>query len=193
MAVHSVKRARNYTDDVEFSCEDAGRTPLDNLCRIVEAAIKAGATTINIPDTVGYTTPYQFGGIITNLYERVPNIDKAIISVHCHDDLGMSVANSITAVQAGARQVEGTINGIGERAGNCALEEVIMAIRTRSEMLGVHTNIRHQEIYRTSQFISQMCNMPIPSNKAIVGSNAFAHSSGIHQDGVLKIAKTTKS
>ncbi|MGL4683551.1 MAG: 2-isopropylmalate synthase [Hafnia alvei] len=186
MAVHSVKRARNYTDDVEFSCEDAGRTPLDNLCRIVEAAIKAGATTINIPDTVGYTTPYQFGGIITNLYERVPNIDKAIISVHCHDDLGMSVANSITAVQAGARQVEGTINGIGERAGNCALEEVIMAIRTRSEMLGVHTNIHHQEIYRTSQFISQMCNMPIPSNKAIVGSNAFAHSSGIHQDGVLK-------
>ncbi|KAA0263125.1 2-isopropylmalate synthase [Hafnia alvei] len=186
MAVHSVKRACNYTDDVEFSCEDAGRTPLDNLCRIVEAAIKAGATTINIPDTVGYTTPYQFGGIITNLYERVPNIDKAIISVHCHDDLGMSVANSITAVQAGARQVEGTINGIGERAGNCALEEVIMAIRTRSEMLGVHTNIRHQEIYRTSQFISQMCNMPIPSNKAIVGSNAFAHSSGIHQDGVLK-------
>ena len=186
MAVHSVKRARNYTDDVEFSCEDAGRTPLDNLCRIVEAAIKAGATTINIPDTVGYTTPYQFGGIITNLYERVPNIDKAIISVHCHDDLGMSVANSITAVQAGARQVEGTINGIGERAGNCALEEVIMAIRTRSEMLGVHTNIRHQEIYRTSLFISQMCNMPIPSNKAIVGSNAFAHSSGIHQDGVLK-------
>ncbi|MEG2114806.1 MAG: 2-isopropylmalate synthase, partial [Hafnia sp.] len=152
MAVHSVKRARNYTDDVEFSCEDAGRTPLDNLCRIVEAAIKAGATTINIPDTVGYTTPYQFGGIITNLYERVPNIDKAIISVHCHDDLGMSVANSITAVQAGARQVEGTINGIGERAGNCALEEVIMAIRTRSEMLGVHTNIHHQEIYRTSQF-----------------------------------------
>ncbi|AJR00581.1 2-isopropylmalate synthase [Hafnia paralvei] len=186
MAVHSVKRARNYTDDVEFSCEDAGRTPLDNLCRIVEAAIKAGATTINIPDTVGYTTPYQFGGIITNLYERVPNIDKAIISVHCHDDLGMSVANSITAVQAGARQVEGTINGIGERAGNCALEEVIMAIRTRSEMLGVHTNIHHQEIYRTSQFVSQMCNMPIPGNKAIVGSNAFAHSSGIHQDGVLK-------
>ncbi|CNJ19229.1 2-isopropylmalate synthase [Yersinia mollaretii] len=186
MAVHSVKRARNYTDDVEFSCEDAGRTPIDNLCRIVEAAITAGATTINIPDTVGYTTPYQFGGIITDLYERVPNIDKAIISVHCHDDLGMSVANSITAVQAGARQVEGTINGLGERAGNCSLEEVIMAIKVRHQMLGVHTNINHQEIYRTSQLVSKICNMPIPGNKAIVGSNAFAHSSGIHQDGVLK-------
>ncbi|SUP93426.1 2-isopropylmalate synthase [Yersinia pseudotuberculosis] len=186
MAVHSVKRARNYTDDVEFSCEDAGRTPIDNLCRVVEAAITAGATTINIPDTVGYTTPYQFGGIITDLYERVPNIDKAIISVHCHDDLGMSVANSITAVQARARQVEGTINGLGERAGNCSLEEVIMAIKVRHEMLGVHTNINHQEIYRTSQLVSKICNMPIPGNKAIVGSNAFAHSSGIHQDGVLK-------
>ncbi|ELI8239900.1 2-isopropylmalate synthase [Yersinia enterocolitica] len=186
MAVHSVKRARNYTDDVEFSCEDAGRTPIDNLCRIVEAAINAGATTINIPDTVGYTTPYQFGGIITDLYQRVPNIDKAIISVHCHDDLGMSVANSITAVQAGARQVEGTINGLGERAGNCSLEEVIMAIKVRENMLGVHTNINHQEIYRTSQLVSKLCNMPIPTNKAIVGSNAFAHSSGIHQDGVLK-------
>ena len=186
MAVHSVKRARNYTDDVEFSCEDAGRTPLDNLCRVVEAAIKAGATTINIPDTVGYTTPVQFGGIITNLYERVPNIDKAIISVHCHDDLGMAVGNSIAAIQAGARQVEGTLNGIGERAGNTALEEVIMAIRTRSDYMNVHTNINHKEIYRTSQIVSQITNMPIPGNKAIVGSNAFAHSSGIHQDGVLK-------
>ena len=131
MAVRSVKRARNYTDDVEFSCEDAGRTPIDNLCRVVEAAINAGATTINIPDTVGYTTPNQFGGIITTLYDRVPNIDKAIISVHCHDDLGMAVGNSIAAVQAGARQVEGTLNGIGERAGNCSLEEVIMAIKVR--------------------------------------------------------------
>ncbi|MBG6242453.1 MAG: 2-isopropylmalate synthase [Candidatus Symbiopectobacterium sp. Dall1.0] len=185
-AVHSVKRARNYTDDVEFSCEDAGRTPIDNLCRIVEAAINAGATTINIPDTLGYTTPYQFGGIITTLYDRVPNIDKAIISVHCHDALGMSVANSITAVQAGARQVEGTLNGLGERAGNTALEEVIMAIKTRQDLLNVHTNINHQEIYRTSQLVSQICNMPITGNKAIIGSNAFAHSSGIHQDGVLK-------
>lgn len=186
MAVHSVKRARNYTDDVEFSCEDAGRTPIDNLCRIVEAAISAGATTINIPDTVGYTTPLEFGKIIETLFQRVPNIDQSIISVHCHDDLGMSVANSITAVQMGARQIEGTINGLGERAGNCALEEVIMAIKVRQNLLKVHTNINHQEIYRTSQLISQICNMPIPGNKAIVGANAFAHSSGIHQDGVLK-------
>lgn len=190
MAIDSIKRARRYTDDVEFSCEDAGRTDIDNLCRIVESAITAGATTINIPDTVGYTTPYQFGGIITSLYERVPNIDKAIISVHCHDDLGMSVANSITAIQAGARQVEGTINGLGERAGNTALEEVIMAIKLREQMLGVHTNINHKEIYRTSQLVSQLCNTPIPANKAIVGSNAFSHSSGIHQDGVLKNRET---
>lgn len=186
MAVHSVKRARNYTDDVEFSCEDAGRTPIDNLCRIVEAAINAGARTINIPDTVGYTTPNQFGGIIHSLYQRVPNIDKAIISVHCHDDLGMAVGNSIAAIQAGARQVEGTLNGIGERAGNTALEEVIMAIKVRQDLLNVHTGIHHQEIYRTSQVVSQLCNMPIPANKAAVGANAFAHSSGIHQDGVLK-------
>lgn len=190
MAVRSVKRARNYSDDVEFSCEDAGRTPIDNLCRIVEAAIGAGATTINIPDTVGYTVPRQFGGIIESLYQRVPNIDKAIISVHCHDDLGMSVANSITAVQAGARQIEGAMNGIGERAGNCALEEVIMAIKVRQDILGVHTNINHQEIYRTSQLVSQLCNMPVPGNKAVVGSNAYAHSSGIHQDGVLKNRQT---
>ena len=190
MAIRSVKRARNYTDDVEFSCEDAGRTPIDNLCRIVEAAINAGATTINIPDTVGYTVPKQFSGIIETLFQRVPNIDKAIISVHCHDDLGMSVANSISAIQAGARQVEGTINGLGERAGNCALEEVIMAIKVRQNLLNVHTNINHQEIYRTSQLISQLCNMPIPGNKAVVGSNAFSHSSGIHQDGILKNRET---
>ena len=190
MATRSVKRARNYSDDVEFSCEDAGRTPIDNLCRIVESAIKAGATTINIPDTVGYTVPKQFSGIIETLYQRVPNIDKAIISVHCHDDLGMSVANSISAIQAGARQVEGTINGLGERAGNCALEEVIMAIKVRQNLLNVHTNINHQELYRTSQLVSQLCNMPIPGNKAVVGSNAFSHSSGIHQDGVLKNRET---
>ncbi|MBC8952865.1 2-isopropylmalate synthase [Xenorhabdus sp. PB62.4] len=190
MAVRSIKRARKYTDDIEFSCEDAGRTNIDNLCRIVEQAINAGATTVNIPDTVGYTTPYQFGGIISTLFDRVPNIDKAIISVHCHDDLGMSVANSITAVQAGARQIEGTINGLGERAGNCSLEEVIMTIKTRQKMLGVHTNINHKEIYRTSQLVSQICNTPIPAHKAVVGSNAFAHSSGIHQDGVLKNRET---
>lgn len=190
MAVQAVKHARNYTDDVEFSCEDAGRTPIDNLCRMVEAAINAGASTINIPDTVGYTVPSEFGGIIQTLFNRVPNIDKAIISVHCHDDLGMSVANSIAAVQAGARQIEGTINGIGERAGNCALEEIAMILKTRHDLLGVKTNIRHEEISRTSKLVSQLCNMPIQSNKAIVGANAFSHSSGIHQDGILKNKNT---
>lgn len=190
MAVKSIQRARRYTDDVEFSCEDAGRTPIDDLCRIVEAAIKAGATTVNIPDTVGYTVPTQFHRIIQTLFERVPNIDKAVISVHCHDDLGMSVANSISAIQAGARQVEGTINGLGERAGNCALEEVIMAIKVRENLLNAHTQINHQEIYRTSQLISNICNVPVPENKAVVGSNAFSHSSGIHQDGMIKNRET---
>lgn len=190
MAVHAVTRARRYTDDVEFSCEDAGRTPIDNLCRVVEAAIKAGARTINIPDTVGYTIPSQFGGIIETLFNRVPNIDQAVISVHCHNDLGLSVANSIAAVQAGARQIECTVNGIGERAGNCSLEEIAMITRTRADLLNVHTNIHHQDIYRTSQLVSQLCNMPIQPNKAIVGANAFAHSSGIHQDGVLKNKST---
>ncbi len=190
MGVRAVKHARRYTDDVEFSCEDAGRTPIDNLCRMVEAAIDAGATTVNIPDTVGYTVPNEFGGIITNLFNRVPNIDKAVISVHCHDDLGMSVANSIAAVQAGARQVEGTINGIGERAGNTALEEVIMALKTREDYLNIRTGIKHNEISRTSKMVSQLCNMPIQSNKAIVGANAFSHSSGIHQDGMLKNKNT---
>ncbi|CAL4321432.1 2-isopropylmalate synthase [Buchnera aphidicola (Pterocallis alni)] len=186
MAVRSVQRAKRYTDDVEFSCEDAGRTSIDNLCRIVECVIASGATTINIPDTVGYTVPNQFYNIIKSLYEKVPNIDKAVISVHCHDDLGMAVANSISAIMAGARQVEGTMNGIGERAGNAALEEIIMTIFARSDILDVHTDINKKEIYRTSKIISQICNMPIPANKAIVGSNAFAHSSGIHQDGILK-------
>lgn len=190
MAVAAVKRARGYTDDVEFSCEDAGRTGVDNICRIVEAAINAGATTINIPDTVGYTLPTQFGSIIENVMNRVPNIDKAIISVHCHNDLGMATANSLTAVQNGARQIECTINGIGERAGNTALEEVVMAMRTRKDLMDVTTNINTQEIYRVSQLVSQICNMPIQPNKAIVGANAFAHSSGIHQDGVLKNANT---
>ncbi|AFJ48342.1 2-isopropylmalate synthase [Shimwellia blattae] len=185
-AVYMVKRARNYTDDVEFSCEDAGRTPIADLAWVVEAAISAGATTINIPDTVGYTMPFEFSNIISGLYQRVPNIDKAIISVHTHDDLGMAVGNAIAAVHAGARQVEGTINGIGERAGNCSLEEVIMAIKVRKDIMGVHTNTRHNEIWRTSQTVSQLCNMPIPANKAVVGAGAFAHSSGIHQDGVLK-------
>ena len=190
MAVSAVKYARNLTDDVEFSCEDAGRTPIDNLCRMVEEAIKAGARTINIPDTVGYTIPSEFGGIINTLFERVPNIDQAVISVHCHDDLGMSVANSITAVENGARQIECTMNGIGERAGNCSLEEVAMILATRKAKMGLTTNINPMEISRTSQLVSQICNMPIQSNKAIVGANAFSHSSGIHQDGVLKSQNT---
>ncbi len=190
MAIDAVKFARRFTDDVEFSCEDAGRTPIDNLCRMVESAIKAGATTINIPDTVGYTLPNEFGGIITDLYNRVPNIDKAVLSVHCHNDLGLSVANSIAAVQAGARQIECTINGIGERAGNCSLEEVAMIMKTRADILGLTTNINHKEIARTSRLVSQICNMPVQGNKAIVGANAFSHSSGIHQDGMLKSANT---
>jgi len=190
MAVNAVKYARRFTDDVEFSCEDAGRTPIDNLCRMVEQAIKAGASTINIPDTVGYTLPFEFGGIITQLFNRVPNIDQAVISVHCHNDLGLAVANSIAAVQAGARQIECTINGIGERAGNCSLEEIAMIIKTRADLLKVHTNIQHQEIARSSKLVSQLCNMPVQPNKAIVGSNAFSHSSGIHQDGMLKASNT---
>ena len=190
MAVKAVKHARKYTDDVEFSSEDAGRTDIDFLCRIVEAAINAGATTINIPDTVGYTTPTEFGGIINTLFNRVPNIDKAIISVHCHNDLGLAVANSLAAVEQGARQVECTINGIGERAGNCALEEIAMILKTREAMLGYQTNINSAEISRTSKLVSQLCNMPVQSNKAIVGANAFSHSSGIHQDGVLKAQNT---
>ncbi len=190
MAIHAIKYARQFTNDVEFSCEDAGRTPIDNLCRMVENAIKAGATTINIPDTVGYTLPNEFGGIITQLFNRVPNIDQAVISVHCHNDLGLAVANSIAAVQAGARQIECTVNGIGERAGNCSLEEVAMIMQTRQDLLNVRTDIRHQEIARTSKLVSHLCNMPIQPNKAIVGSNAFSHSSGIHQDGMLKASNT---
>ena len=190
MAVDSVKHARQYTDDVEFSCEDAGRTPIDYLCRTVEAAISAGATTINIPDTVGYTVPTEFGGIIQTLFNRVPNIDKAVISIHCHNDLGLAVANSIAAVEAGARQVECTVNGIGERAGNCSMEEVAMILATRQDKIDAKTNINHKEIYRTSQLVSQLCNMPVQPNKAIVGSNAFSHSAGIHQDGVLKAQHT---
>lgn len=191
MAIHAVKRAKSYTDDVEFSCEDAGRTGIDNICRVVEAAIKAGATTVNIPDTVGYCLPTQYGSIIADVINRVPNIDKAVISVHCHNDLGMATANSLTAVLNGARQIECTINGIGERAGNTALEEVVMAIKTRQDMFnGLDTRINTQEIHRVSQMVSQLCNMPIQPNKAIVGDNAFAHSSGIHQDGMVKNKNT---
>ena len=185
-AVEAVKYARRFVDDVEFYAEDAGRTEEEYLARVVEAVIKAGATVVNIPDTTGYCLPNEYGAKIAYLMNHVPNIDKAIISVHTHDDLGLAVGNSLAAVHAGARQVEGAMNGIGERAGNCSLEEVIMAIKVRKDILNVHTAINHQEIWRTSQLVSQICNMPIPANKAIVGSGAFAHSSGIHQDGVLK-------
>lgn len=189
MAVYFIKYAKKYSNDIEFSCEDAGRTSINNLCKIVYESIKAGANTINIPDTVGYTIPSQFSKIIRTLYDRVSNIQKAIISVHCHNDLGMAVGNSISAIEAGARQVEGTINGIGERAGNAALEELMIAIKVKQKLLGIHTNINYKEIYQVSQKISQICNIPIASNKAIVGSNAFSHSSGIHQDGMLKNRK----
>ncbi|MBY6064129.1 2-isopropylmalate synthase [Pseudidiomarina sediminum] len=189
-AVNCIELARQYTDDVEFSCEDAGRTPIEDLCYMVEHAIAAGATTINIPDTVGYTVPDEFAAIISALKQRVPNIEQARLSVHCHNDLGLAVANSMAAVAAGARQVEATVNGIGERAGNCSLEEIAMIIKTREEHLGWHTAIQHKEIFRTSRLVSQVCNMPVQQNKAIVGANAFAHSSGIHQDGVLKAQNT---
>lgn len=191
MAQNAVRRARNYTDDVEFSCEDAGRTPIDNLCRMVECAIDAGATTVNIPDTVGYTIPTEFGGIIHTLFERVPNIDKATISVHCHNDLGMATGNTLVALQNGARQVEVCVNGLGERAGNCSLEEVAMALHVRKEYFGgLHTNIVPTNIARASQMVAGICNEKVPPHKAIVGSNAYAHSSGIHQDGVLKNRNT---
>jgi len=190
MSVRAIKLCRKYCDDVEFSPEDAGRTEIDFLCKIVEIAIKSGATTINIPDTVGYTSPEIFAGILDALFNRVPNIDKAVISVHCHNDLGMSTANSVTAVAHGARQIECAINGLGERAGNAALEEVVMALNVRKDVFKVFTGINTKEIMRTSKLVRDICNMPVQPNKAIVGSNAFAHSSGIHQDGVLKSKKT---
>lgn len=190
MAVKAIKHARRYTDDVEFSCEDAGRTHIDYLCHMVESAINAGAKTVNIPDTVGYTTPSEFGSIIQNLFNRVPNIDQATISVHCHNDLGLAVANSLAAVEQGARQVECTVNGIGERAGNASLEEIAMILQTRHERFGLHTGINSREITKASRLVSQLCNMPVQANKAIVGANAFSHSSGIHQDGVLKKQNT---
>tara|TARA_B100000787_G_scaffold52613_1_gene38005 strand:+ start:1148 stop:2680 length:1533 start_codon:yes stop_codon:yes gene_type:complete len=189
-AVKAVKRALKYTDDVEFSPEDAGRSDPDFLCRILEAVIDAGAKTLNIPDTVGYNVPQQFGQLITNLRERIPNSDKAIFSVHCHNDLGMAVANSLSAVLNGARQVECTINGLGERAGNAALEEVVMAVRTRQDLFTCDTNIDATQIVTASRLVSGITGFAVQPNKAIVGVNAFAHESGIHQDGVLKNRET---
>lgn len=189
-AVRAVTKARNLCADVEFSCEDAGRSDIDFLCRIVEAAIDAGARTINIPDTVGYAIPHQYGELIAELLTRIPNADKAVFSVHCHNDLGLAVANSLAAVVAGARQVECTINGLGERAGNAALEEIVMAIKTRQDLLGVHTRIETEHILSASRLVSGITGFPVQPNKAIVGANAFAHESGIHQDGVLKHRET---
>ncbi|WP_343192599.1 2-isopropylmalate synthase [Buchnera aphidicola (Taiwanaphis decaspermi)] len=186
MSVFYVKKAKKYTNDVQFSCEDAGRTNINNLCKIVEKVIEAGANTINIPDTVGFTVPYEFGKIIKYLYNNVPNIDKANISVHCHNDLGMASGNSISAIKEGASQVEGTTNGLGERAGNTALEEIIMAIKLHGNLLNAYTDINIKNIYKNSKLVSKICHVPIPRNKAVIGSNAFSHSSGIHQDGMLK-------
>jgi len=189
-AVRSVKRARSHVDDVEFSCEDAGRSELDFLCRIIEAAIDAGATTINIPDTVGYAIPEQFAETIHQLLNRIPNADNAVFSVHCHNDLGLAVANSLAAVTRGARQVECTINGLGERAGNASLEEIVMAVRTRQDLFKIDTRIDSRHIVPASRLVSTITGFPVQPNKAIVGANAFAHESGIHQDGVLKHRET---
>lgn len=189
-AVWAVKRARDFTDNVEFSPEDAGRSDLDFLCRVIEAAIDAGATTINIPDTVGYNMPHQFGKLFHDLLEKIPNSDKAIFSAHCHNDLGMAAANSLAAVRNGARQIECTINGLGERAGNTALEEVVMAVKTRQDIFNVDTRINTKEIVSASRLVSNITGFAVQPNKAIVGANAFAHESGIHQDGVLKHRET---
>ena len=189
-AVRSVKRATKFTNNIEFSPEDAGRSDIDFLCRIIEATIKAGATTINIPDTVGYNIPHQFGETMRDLIERVPNSDKAIFSAHCHNDLGLAVSNSLSAVLNGARQIECTINGLGERAGNTSLEEVVMAVRTRQDIFGCDTNIDTKNILAASRLVSSITGFVVQPNKAIVGANAFAHEAGIHQDGILKHRET---
>lgn len=188
-AVQCVKWARNFTDDVEFYAEDAGRTDNDYLAQVIEAVIKAGATTVNIPDTTGYCLPYQYGEKIAYLVNNVPNIDKAVISCHCHNDLGLATANSIAGVIAGARQIECTINGLGERAGNTSLEEVVMIMRQHKH-LGLYTDIKTAQLNPLSKLVADTMRMPVQPNKAIVGSNAFSHSSGIHQDGFLKDALT---
>lgn len=189
-AQKAVKKARQYTDDVEFSAEDATRSDWDYLCRVLEAVIDAGARTVNIPDTVGYAIPQEFGELIEYIKNKVPNIDKAVISVHCHNDLGLAVANSLTAILKGAGQVECTINGIGERAGNAAMEEIVMALKTRPKYFEADTRIITQEIYKTSRLVSKITGMVVQPNKAIVGANAFAHEAGIHQDGFLKERST---
>jgi 2-isopropylmalate synthase len=190
MSVDSVKRARKYCDDVEFSAMDASRTEPAYIHRILEAVIDAGATTVNIPDTVGYAMPPQFGDLIEGVFNKVPNIKRAVVSVHCHNDLGLAVANSLEAVKRGARQVEGTINGIGERAGNASLEEIVMAIKTRPDFFSVTTGIDTTQIYKTSRLVSELTGFTVQANKAIVGANAFRHSSGLHVDGLIKMSET---
>ncbi len=189
-AVRAVRRARQFTDNVEFSPEDAGRSDIDFLCRVLEAVIDAGAGTINIPDTVGYSLPERFGALVGQLIARIPNSDKAVFSVHCHNDLGLAVSNSLSAVLNGARQVECTVNGLGERAGNAALEEIVMAVRTRRDAFSVDVNLDTSQIVHCSRLVSNITGFPVQPNKAIVGANAFAHESGIHQDGVLKSRET---
>ena len=188
--IDSVSHARKLCGDVEWSCEDGSRTEHDFLCRTVESAIKAGARTINIPDTVGYAVPQEFGALVRMLFDRVPNIDKAIVSVHCHNDLGLAVANSLAAIGAGARQVECTVNGLGERAGNASMEEIVMALRTRHDAIPYSTGVKAEYITRASRLVSAITGFVVQPNKAIVGANAFAHESGIHQDGMLKHAGT---
>jgi 2-isopropylmalate synthase len=189
-AVDAVKYAKSLCEDVEYSTEDASRTDFDYLCRVVEAVIQTGATVVNIPDTVGYAIPEEFGDLIRRLRERVPALDRVTLSVHCHNDLGLAVSNSLAAIRQGADQVECTINGVGERAGNASLEEIVMAIRTRPAFFEAHTDVNTQEIFRTSRMVSRLMNIPVQPNKAIVGANAFAHSSGVHQDGILKDRST---
>ncbi len=186
MGIEAVKLARQYADDVQFYAEDAGRSDPAFLFLMLQAVIEAGATVVNIPDTTGYSVPEQYGALIRGIRENVPNIDRATISVHCHNDLGMAVSNALAGIRNGARQVEGTINGIGERAGNAAIEEVVMALRTRADYYGVHTGVEAREFCRTSRMVADMLGMAVPPNKAVVGANAFAHSSGIHVDGFLK-------
>lgn len=190
MSRSTVARAREHCDDVEFSAMDASRTDPEYIYQILEATIEAGATTVNIPDTVGYAMPDQFGDLIGSVFKKVPNIGKAVVSVHCHNDLGMAVANSLEALRRGARQVEGTINGIGERAGNASLEEIVMALKTRGDYYGLETGIDTTQIYRTSRLVSELTGFSIQANKAVVGANAFRHSSGLHIDGVIKESAT---
>ena len=189
-AVDAVRLARRFTDDVEFSAEDATRSDRDFLCRVIEAVIAAGCTTVNLPDTVGYATPDEMREFFSDIIARVPNSARTVFSAHCHDDLGLAVANSLAALQGGVRQIECTINGIGERAGNASLEEIVMSLRVRHDRLPYHTAIRSESLFETSQLLSSATNEPVQANKAIVGRNAFAHEAGIHQDGVLKDLRT---